>query len=210
MSGGDPTTTVVLASGGVETATLLHQAAARGDRVRALFLDYGQRPADMERRAAQAQSLATGATLEALDMASVAATFQGEDERQYHVPLPHRNLVALALGLSLAEKRSADRLWVGLTADDGEVSASATGDFFGRFAELAAGLGQVAVEAPLAALTKSAVVGQGNALGVDFARSYSCLLGYPTPCGRCPQCLKRAAAFAEAGVSDPPCRLGEP
>ena len=207
MSDAAPRTTLILASGGVETATLLHQAAAAGDRVQGVFLDYGQRPADMERRGARAQCQATGARLEFLDMAGLASAFQGEDERQYHIPLPHRNLVAMALGLSLADKRAADRLWVGLTADDGGASASASATFLHGFADLAAGLGPVAVEAPLLSLTKAQVIGRGQALGVDFGRTYSCLLGYARPCGQCPQCRKRAAAFAAAGLSDPPCQL---
>lgn len=200
-------TTLVLASGGVETATLLHQAAAEGDAVRAVFLDYGQRPADMEHRGAAFQSRAAGAVLEALDMAEVGRAFQADSERQYHVPLPHRNLVALSLGLSLADKRGVDRLWAGLTADDGSASRSASTSFFQRFRDLAADLGPVAVEAPLLALTKSGVIRRGTDLGVDFGRTYSCLLGYARPCGQCPQCRKRAAAFAAAGLSDPPCQL---
>ncbi|MEF8793355.1 7-cyano-7-deazaguanine synthase [Thiohalorhabdus sp.] len=201
--------TLVLASGGVETATLLHQAAAAGDRVRAAFVDYGQRPAGMERRGAVAQSLAAGATLETLDMAAIGRAFQGDSERQYHVPLPHRNLVVLSLGLSLADKRAVDRLWVGSTADDGSASRSASASFFQQFRDLAANLGTVTVEAPLLEQTKSQVIRHGWELGVAFANTYSCLLGYARPCGQCPQCRKRAAAFAAAGLADHPCRLAK-
>lgn len=212
MSASRRRATLVLASGGLETAVLLHQAAAAGDTVRAAFLDYGQRPADMEHRGAAAQSRSTGAVLEVLAMPAVGRAFQGESERRYHVPLPHRNLVALSLGLSLAAERGADRLWVGLTADDGAASPSATAGFFTGFRELAAGLGPVRVEAPLLELTKAQVVRHGAGLGVDFGRTYSCLLGRAQPCGRCPQCRKRAAAFATAGHTDPRCTLttGEP
>jgi 7-cyano-7-deazaguanine synthase len=207
MSGSDRRLTLVLASGGVETATLLRQAASAGDTVRGVFLDYGQRPADMERRAATAQCRDSGAPLEVLDMAAVGAAFEAGSERQYHVPLPHRNLVAMSLGLSLAEKRGAHRLVTGLTADDGDVSRSASAAYFETFRQLSEGLGKVAVAAPLLTLSKAEVVRLGSDLGVDFGRSYSCLLGRAQPCGRCPQCRKRAAAFADAGVQDPPCTL---
>jgi len=205
----NPRLTLVLASGGVETATLLHLAAAAGDSVGAVFLDYGQRPADMEHLAARAQCRDTGAELTSLDLASLGPAFQGDNERQYHIPLPHRNLVAMSLGLSLAEKRAADRLLVGLTADDGATSRSASAGFFADFRHLADGLGTVAVEAPLLALGKADVVRRGHELGVDFGRTYSCLLGYPQPCGRCPQCHKRAAAFAAAGLTEPAFTLAE-
>ena len=207
MTALNPRSTLVLASGGVETATLLHKAAAAGDSVRALFMDYGQRPAAMERLGAAAQTRATGAIWETLDMAAVGQAFQGDSERQYHVPLPHRNLVALSLGLSLADKRAVDRLWIGLTADDGTASSSASASFFQQFRQLAAGLGPISVEAPLLTHTKSQVVRHGSELGVAFAHTYTCLLGYAQPCGQCPQCRKRAAAFAAAGLADPPCQL---
>ena len=212
MSGNDSRIALVLASGGVETAALLHELTAVGDTVRAVFLDYGQRPADMERRGAQAQCRATGAELEVLEMAAVGAAFEAGHYRHHHIPLPHRNLVAMSLGLSLAEKRGAQRLVAGLTADDGAASASASRQFFEDLRRLARGLGGPAVEAPLLAAGKAEVVRRGADLGVDFSHTYSCLLGYARPCGRCPQCRKRAAAFAAAGVSDPACRLreGEP
>ena len=50
---------------------------------------------------------------------------------------------------------------------------------------------------------KSEVVRRGATLGVDFDTTYSCLLGYPVHCGRCPQCRKRRMAFTEAGVAEP-------
>ena len=43
----------------------------------------------------------------------------------------------------------------------------------------------------------------GATLGVDFDTTYSCLLGYPVHCGRCPQCRKRRMAFVEAGIAEP-------
>jgi 7-cyano-7-deazaguanine synthase len=75
---------------------------------------------------------------------------------------------------------------------------------------MAAGLGDVAVEAPLLELDKAGVIREGSNLGVDFGATYSCLLGYAAPCGRCPQCEKRAAAFAAAGTPEPPFRLSAP
>lgn len=201
---------LILASGGVESSTLLALAARAGDRLSPVFLDYGQRPAPRERLAARAQSRRHGADLEVLDMAGVAEVFHAGQERLFHVPLPHRNLVALSLALSLGEKRGVDRILVGITRDDAGASATATPDFLDRFREMAAGLGRVAVEAPLLNLDKAGVIREGSNLGVDFGATYSCLLGYAAPCGRCPQCEKRAAAFAAAGTPEPPFHLAAP
>jgi 7-cyano-7-deazaguanine synthase len=47
------------------------------------------------------------------------------------------------------------------------------------------------------------VIRRGIELGVDYDTTYSCLLGYPVHCGRCPQCLKRRDAFRAAGLEEP-------
>jgi len=198
---------LILASGGVESSTLMALAARQGDWLLPVFLDYGQRAAPRERLAALAQSHRHGTDLEVLDMAGVAEVFHAGQERLFHVPLPHRNLVALSLALSLGEKRGADRILLGVTREDAGVSATATPEFLAHFRTMADGLGSVTVEAPLQELDKAAVIRKGGELGVDFGTTYSCLLGYVTPCGRCPQCEKRADAFAAAGRADPPFHL---
>jgi 7-cyano-7-deazaguanine synthase len=194
---------LVLASGGVETATLLHAYAAAGERPLALFLNYGQRPAAPERRAVADQCARLDLDREELDLSSIAGHFRDAHDRQFHVPLPHRNLVALSLALSLAERRAIPRLAVGLTADDAAATGSASDAFLAHFRDLTAELSAITAEAPLAKESKAEVVERGMQLGVDFALSYSCLLGYERPCGRCPQCRKRAAAFASADRADP-------
>ena len=63
-------------------------------------------------------------------------------------------------------------------------------------------LGGVELRTPYVSLGKHEVVRRGVELGVDHDTTYSCLLGYPVHCGRCPQCQKRRAAFHEAGVDE--------
>ncbi|HKJ88111.1 MAG TPA: 7-cyano-7-deazaguanine synthase [Gammaproteobacteria bacterium] len=201
---------LVLVSGGIESTTLMHQAARQGVRVLPVFLDYGQRPAARELAAARAHAGDLGLEVEVMDMAETAQTFREGQERHYHIPLPHRNLVALSLGLSLAEQRSAERLRVGITREDAEVSASASASFLDTFVHMARLLGSIKVEAPLRDMTKAEVIETGANLGVDFGKTYSCLLGYPKPCGRCPQCRKRRAAFDHAGIIEPPFQLPFP
>ena len=198
---------LILASGGVESATLMAMAAEDGDTLLPVFLNYGQRPAAMEQTAARAQCRRFGGELEVLEMAGVAAVFHAGQERLFHIPLPHRNLVALSLALSLAEKRRAHRVLIGTTRDDASASPTATPAFLDKFRTMAQGLGDVTVEALLQAMDKATVVATGAAYGVDFATTYSCLLGGATPCGRCPQCRKRAEAFAGAGRVEPACTL---
>ena len=43
----------------------------------------------------------------------------------------------------------------------------------------------------------------GLDLGVDYSHTWSCYRGKTVPCGTCPTCVERAAAFKEVGVPDP-------
>lgn len=194
--------TVLLLSGGVESATLLHQH--RAEDLRAVFIDYGQRAARAERAAAQWQCRAAGVGLVDLDMRAVGDAFRAGQSQKWHVPLPHRNLVALSLGLSYATQVQARVLYLALNADDALAYPSASREFVTAFQATARALGEVSLATPYAAFSKAQVIAHGLQLGVDYVHTYSCLLGHARQCGRCPQCLKRRAAFAEAGAVEPP------
>ncbi|MGA7799445.1 MAG: 7-cyano-7-deazaguanine synthase [Gammaproteobacteria bacterium] len=193
---------VVLLSGGIESSTLLRQERGRHS-VTGLFVDYGQRGAAQERAAAQRQCDNLRIDLRELDMAAVGDAFREGRDRHMHVPLPHRNLVVLSLGLSFAENLGAQRLALALNREDTDSYASASHAFLDRFRALAQSLGQIEIATPLVRLSKAEVVTLGAELGVNFAATYSCLLGRPQHCGACPQCQKRRTAFAAARQPDP-------
>ena len=194
---------VLLLSGGVESVTLLHQLVESGEPLQALFIDYGQRGAGHELAAAEGHASRLGIELVRLDLARVGETFRAGQERRHHVPLPHRNLVALSLGLSYATSIAATRLYLAANENDTRDYAASSHPFLAQFRLIAGLLGDVELRTPLVGLTKTEVVARGMQLGVDYATTYSCLLGYPVHCGRCPQCLKRKEAFHEAGYEEP-------
>lgn len=193
---------VILLSGGVESATLLHAERENGP-LHPVFIDYAQRAAAQERRAAQAQCEALGLPLKTLDMAALGRGFREGRSKQYHVPLPHRNLVILGVGLSYAGQVGARRLCLALNREDLASYASASPAFLQAFRALAATLEPIEIATPLAHLGKAEIIRLGHALSVDYRHTYSCLLGRAPPCGRCPQCLKRKTAFAAARLPDP-------
>lgn len=200
--------TLLLLSGGIESGTLLHMLADEGPLI-PLFVDYAQRAASRERAAATAQCAVLDLELETLELGSVGETFRRGLSWQPHVPLPQRNLVLLALALSLAEARRATRICLALNREDTADYPSAATGFVHDFAALAGRISGIAVETPLIELDKAAIIRLGVDLGVDYSLTYSCLLGRPAPCGGCPQCLKRHTAFAAAGVADPATNLPE-
>lgn len=193
---------VILLSGGIESSTLLHMQH-RQDELHPVFIDYGQRAAEQEFRSAQQQCARLGLQLKKLDMAQTGHDFRAGQSKKLHVPLPHRNLIALSLGLSYATQIGAGRLMLALNLEDTLAYPSASTQFIAKFQDMANVLGSIEIATPLAASSKSQIIRQGMALGVDYTQTYSCLLGYPLHCGQCPQCLHRREAFRQAGEQEP-------
>lgn len=194
---------LILLSGGIESATLLHLEHRRTTRVQALFTDYGQRAAACERQAARALCADLGLTLETLELVSLGDTFRRGHSWQAHVPLPHRNLALLGLAFSYAADRGLQRLCLALNREDTAAYASASINFVEAFRRVASTLAPIEIATPLMDWDKAEIIRRGLAVGVNYAHSYSCLLGRPRPCGACPQCEKRRAAFAAVGQADP-------
>lgn len=193
---------IILLSGGVESTTLLYRLYPH-EPLRALFVDYGQRAAARERAAAERHSAACGVRLSVFDLAAVGAAFRAEQTHKLHVPLPHRNLVIASLAVSFAAQLAAARVYLALNLDDTRAYASAGTAFIEQLHALTLTLAPIELLTPLITLTKADIVRTGNALGIDYALTYSCLLGYAHHCGSCPQCRKRRVAFADAGVAEP-------
>ncbi len=193
---------MLLLSGGIESVTLLHRES-RERRVYPLFIDYAQRAAACEREAAQAQCDSLGLTLNTLNMAAAGEGFRAGQDKRAHVPIPHRNLTLLSLALSYAAQLGLGRLCLALNREDRQAYPSAGPGFIEAFAALARTLEDIELATPLDHLDKAAIIAEGIDLGVDYAQSYSCLLGYTQQCGRCPQCEKRRMAFTENGLIDP-------
>lgn len=191
--------TVVLVSGGVDSTVLLYRQHALsrldGTRVFPLFLDYAQRAVRFEQHAADWHCRQLGLSLRALDLAQLGESFRDGAALKRHVPLPHRNLVALSVALSYLELVRGTSLAFGIIQDDLDGYPSASLAFLESFRAMAQTLGALRIDAPFVSWNKLAVVEEGQRLGVDFRRTYSCMLGGEKHCGRCTQCQRRLAAL---------------
>ena len=193
---------VILLSGGIESTTLLNMSPTPSD-LYPVFIDYGQRAAQQENHAALFQCMKLGLKLKKLNMSQVGHDFREEQHNKMHVPLPHRNLIALSLGLSYATQLGANRIHIALNQEDTQAYPSASLAFLTQFQAMANTLGPFEIAAPLIHLSKTSIIQHGTLLGVDYTKTYSCLLGYTHHCGHCPQCKKRQTAFLEAGHKEP-------
>ena len=215
---------VVLLSGGLDSATCLAMARADGYECHALSVAYGQRH-EAEIAAAERVASALGATTHRT-MAIDLAAFGGSalTDRSLDVPetpssgipityVPARNTVFLALALALSEVLEAQDVFIGVNAVDYSGYPDCRPEYIAAFAAMAALATRAGVEqgrptrirTPLIAMTKSEIIRQGTALGVDFSQTVSCYQadGQGRACGRCDSCRLRHEGFAAAGIADP-------
>jgi 7-cyano-7-deazaguanine synthase len=216
------TTAIALLSGGLDSATAAALAQEAGYRVIGLSFDYGQR----HRR----ELLAAAAVASALNLAehhtiavnlaawggsaltddTIAVPTEGVQEGV--IPstyVPGRNTVFIALGLSLAEARGAERLVLGVNAVDYSGYPDCRPDYLEAFqtlADLATKAGRegqgAQLWAPLVSWTKTQIAREALRLDVPIARTWSCYSGGEEPCGVCDSCRIRDAALIEAGRPD--------
>jgi len=123
--------------------------------------------------------------------------------------VPGRNTVFIALGLSLAEARGAERLVLGVNAVDYSGYPDCRPDYLDAFqtlADLASKAGReghgAQLWAPMVHWSKTRIVQEALRLNVPIAATWSCYSGGAQPCGVCDSCRIRDAALIEAGRPD--------
>jgi 7-cyano-7-deazaguanine synthase len=217
------TRSVVLLSGGLDSATALAMTRARGDECHTLALDYGQRHR-AELAAARRVSQQLGARehrelrVAIGELGGSALTDPAVDVPEHGgagIPItyvPARNTVFLSLALAWAEVLGASRIVIGVNAIDFSGYPDCRPEFIAAFEKLArlatkAGVegGALAIDAPLIAMTKAQIIRRGLELGVDYALTVSCYRADEDgrACGRCDSCRLRAEGFVKAGAADP-------
>ena len=221
-------TAIALLSGGLDSATAAALAVEAGQRVIGLSFDYGQR----HRRelvaagcVAQRLGLAEHHTVSvnlaawggsALTDSSIAVPSEGvQSDVIPSTYVPGRNTVFIAIGLSLAEARGAERLVLGVNAVDYSGYPDCRPDYleaFQRLADLASKAGREGhgsqLWAPLVQWSKTKIVQEALRLGVPIEDTWSCYSGGSEPCGVCDSCRIRDAALIEAGRPDLASRAG--
>jgi 7-cyano-7-deazaguanine synthase len=219
--------TAVLFSGGLDSAVLVAEAAARGP-VRPIYVSVGF-AWEEEERAMAARLFARPPLASQVDPLvelrfdmldvfpathwAVRGEPPGFDTPDEDVYLDGRNVILLSKAAvymarmnaaALAASSESTHLLLGTLS--GNPFPDATPQFLSATARsLSLGLGlPIEIEAPFATLHKSEVIQRGIALGVPLELTLSCMQPKDgLHCGRCSKCRERRDAFREAGVDDP-------
>jgi 7-cyano-7-deazaguanine synthase len=210
---------VLILSGGLDSTTLLYDLVARGDRVDALSVNYGQRHA-RELACAAALCAQLGVRHECVDLRALGRLLGGsaltdssvavpkghyEEESMKTTVVPNRNMLLLAVAGAWAISLKADAVAYAAHGGDHAIYPDCRPEF-AEALDRALGLAdwhRIRLERPYVGLTKADLVRRGAALGVPYEKTWSCYEGGKLHCGRCGTCIERREAFDLAGVPDP-------
>jgi len=216
---------VVLLSGGMDSAALLHyvKKSLRIPAVYSLSFNYGQKHSrEIQMAKWQAESVGVKEHRE-IDISFFAELTAGstaitdpvmavpdvtdlnhDQRRQPPTYVPNRNMVFLSLAASYAEALGARKVCYGAQMQDDCGYWDCTADFvdsMNRVLNLNRGK-PVTVYAPFAGMRKVEVLKIGLELAVDYSHTWTCYRGGAVACGTCASCVERSRAFQEAGVPD--------
>ncbi|MBF0331806.1 MAG: 7-cyano-7-deazaguanine synthase QueC [Candidatus Omnitrophica bacterium] len=211
---------IVLLSGGLDSATTLYHAMARGYAAHALIFDYGQRH---RKEILAAQRIARSAKVP-FHVVKISLPWKGSAllDAGIKVPstgvkagkipptyVPARNIIFVSFAASYAEAIGARVIFIGANAVDYSGYPDCRPSFFKAFqlaldAGLKAGVEKkgVRIMTPLIDLSKADIVRLGQKLGVPFHLTWSCYNGNKKPCRVCDSCRLRTQGFHQAGVED--------
>lgn len=214
---------IVLASGGLDSTTVLAIAQSEGYECYTLSFDYGQR------HKAELVAAARIATLNhvvqhkvvQLDLTSIGGSALTDkalavpEEQTQGIPItyvPARNTIFLSYALAWAEVLEANDIFIGVNAVDYSGYPDCRPEYIAAYEKMANLATKAGVEnhvlrirTPLIELSKAEIIRQGIALGVDYVMTVSCYQATDDglACGKCESCRLRKIGFNIAGLSDP-------
>ncbi|HCU25379.1 MAG TPA: 7-cyano-7-deazaguanine synthase QueC [Deltaproteobacteria bacterium] len=215
---------VALLSGGLDSTVSAFAALKQGPVGIALVMDYGQRAAKAEIRAAQKIAKRLDAECRVIDLpflkqvTKTALVMNDKiipqlkmsklDERSateksaQDVWVPNRNGLLLNIAAAVAEGEAFSHIVVGFNAEEAATFPDNSANFVERIErcfELST-RGKIQVFAPTLGVNKTEIVRLGLELDVPFEDIYSCYQGRKRQCGRCESCLRSMRAFQNAGI----------
>jgi len=211
--------TVIVLSGGMDSAVLLADTLAKGYDTAAISFDYGSKHNARELPMAVSMCKHSNIRHKIVNLPFINDLFsssllQSGDEipdghyaaqNMQSTVVPFRNGILMSIAVGLAESMKADRVLLGSHAGDHFIYPDCRPEFNAAFAQ-AALLGtdwQVSVRFPFAEIDKRNIGDLGRRLGVDFKQTWTCYKGGERHCGTCGACQERRYALRKEEGLDP-------
>lgn len=212
---------VILASGGMDSATVAYEARERGYEPYFLHTSYGQRTEAKEFDCAkrQAKELDAGFLhVETSHLAKIGGSSLTDDEMDVEdadlesdeVPdtyVPFRNANLLSMAVSCAEANDCDAVFIGAHSEDFSGYPDCRPEFFEAFQNVVdtgtKDETNIELVAPFVEFRKTDIAERGVELDVPYELTWSCYRAEEPACGTCDSCALRLQAFQNVGVRDP-------
>lgn len=214
---------VLIASGGMDSATLAYYYKDQGYDLVLVGFNYGQRhKKELDSLVKLGELL--DAQVNVVDLSVLAQHLHGSsltspevavpdghyaEETMKATVVPNRNAIMLSIATGIAVSEEADLVATGVHAGDHFIYPDCRPDFI-QSLDVALRLGTEGfstedfhIEAPFVAITKADIAALGWKLGVPYELTWSCYKGGENHCGRCGTCVERIEAFIESNTPDP-------
>ena len=209
---------VLLLSGGIDSATILSSITKENEKVFALTFDYGQKHyAEIEKAKNLAKefdvyehkiiklnlSEFTDSSLTDKNIQVPKSLIDDEIPNTY---VPGRNTIFLSIALSYAESKGCSSIYIGANAIDYSGYPDCRPEFIEAFQNLVnlatkktVTGGNIQIYAPLINLTKIEIIELGIKNGLDIEKTLSCYdpIMKNEPCNKCPSCRIRNEALKQ-------------
>ncbi|WP_435363676.1 7-cyano-7-deazaguanine synthase QueC [Haloarchaeobius sp. DYHT-AS-18] len=213
---------VVLASGGMDSATAAYEAKSRGYELYLLHTSYGQnteaREYECARQLADEVDAADFLHIETSHLAKIGASSLTDDDIEVadadpdsdEIPssyVPFRNANLLSMAVSYAEANDCEAVFIGAHSEDFAGYPDCRPAFFEAF-ENVVDVGTkpettISIEAPFVEWSKTDIAARGVELDVPYEHTWSCYRANEPACGTCDSCAFRLEAFQNVGERDP-------
>lgn len=209
---------VVIYSGGMDSFTVLHKAINAGYEVYALSFNYGQRhKKELDYAAKVCANLAVSHKI--VDISSINQLIGGsaltsdievpqghyEQQSMQQTVVPNRNMILLSLAVGYAVSIEANDVYYGAHSGDHAIYPDCRPEFVEKMNDVCqiANYQEVNIVTPYLDVSKTAILTDGLAMGLDYALTWTCYNGREKACGKCGACQERLEAFAHNQATDP-------
>ncbi|SES99994.1 7-cyano-7-deazaguanine synthase QueC [Prevotella sp. kh1p2] len=126
------------------------------------------------------------------------------EENMKSTVVPFRNGIMLAIAAGIAESNQLRRVMMANHGGDHTIYPDCRPEFVNAMsaATRTGTFEKVEVWAPYTDISKADIARRGNALGINYAETWSCYKGGEKHCGKCGTCRERKEALHDAGIAD--------
>lgn len=209
---------VVIFSGGMDSFTVLNKAHRQGLELYALSFDYGQRHRkELDYAKAVCQEL--GIAHKIVDISAINSLIGGSSltddmevaeghyaaENMKNTVVPNRNMILLSMAVGYAVSLDASQVFYGAHSGDHAIYPDCRPEFVHKMNDVCTIVNYEPVEiaCPYLEVSKTDILTDGLAMGLDYSKTWTCYNGREKACGKCGACNERLEAFAENGATDP-------